>query len=484
MTQSRRDFLLRTTCAALSASAIQGTVRQWGLANLLATPNTITPNYRALVCVFLNGGNDSNNMVMPLDGDNSTGPYGSYRAARPTLAIPQASIIPINNPPSMAGATFGFHPNMAAMRDLFNAGKLAVVPNVGPLVEPTTQAQYMSNSVAKPYALFSHSDQIQAWQSGRSDVKIGTGWGGRSADAVSGCNGGGSGFPTVTSISGAATFCVGLKRPLSIGTGSLTSVLVLNGFNATPEAVARKGSMDFLRTVDTTATMIAGASATTQQALDISTAFQSDPTITTAFPNTSLGNQLKQVAKVIKLNQTSPSVNLQRQIFFVSQGGYDTHQDQLQDQGNNFLALSEALSAFYFATVELGLQDKVTAFTLSDFGRTLAESGDTGGVGSDHGWGGHQFVIGDGVVGGNFHGIANLSTGSIFPALQKGGPDDTTNNASNGRGRWIPTVASDQYGAALAKWFGVADINMGTVFPNLGNFDPPPSFMTAPPPGC
>ena len=484
MTQSRRDFLRRTTCAALSASAIQGTIRQWGLANLLATPNTITPNYRALVCVFLNGGSDSNNMVIPLDGSVGSGPYGAYQSARPTLAIPQGNILPINNPPSMAGASFGFHPNMAEMRDLYNASKLAVVTNVGPLVHPTTQAQYMANSVPKPYALFSHSDQIQAWQSGRSDIKIGTGWGGRSADAIAGCNGGGAGFPTVTSISGSATFCVGLKRPLSIGTGSLTSVLVLNGFNSTPEAVARKSSMDFLRTVDTTATMIAGASSTTQQALDISQAFQTDPTITTVFPNTSLGNQLRQVAKVIKLNQTSPAVNLQRQIFFVSQGGYDTHQDQVADQGNNFLALSAALWAFYQATLELGLQDKITTFTLSDFGRTLEESGDTGGVGTDHGWGAHQFIIGDGVLGGNFHGTPNLTTGSIFPTLAKGGPDDTTSNTSNGRGRWIPTTASDQYGAALAKWFGVADIDMGTVFPNIGNFDPPPGFMVAPPPGC
>jgi uncharacterized protein (DUF1501 family) len=480
MTQSRRDFLARTTCAALSASAIQSTVRQWGLANLLALPNTITPNYRALVCVFLNGGSDSNNMVIPLDG----GAYAGYAGARPTLAIPQGTVIPINNPPSMGGASFGFHPNMPEMVGLFNLGRLGVVPNVGPLVVPTNQAQYMGNSVPKPYALFSHSDQIQAWQSGRSDIKIGTGWGGRAADALAVCNGGGSGFPTVTSISGSATFCVGLKRPLSIGTGSLTSVLVLNGFNSTPEAVARKNSMDFLRTVDLEATMISGASQTTQQALDISAAFQTDPVINTVFPNTGLGNQLRQVAKVIKLNQTSPAVNLQRQIFFVSQGGYDTHQDQGVDQGNNFLQLSQALLAFYNSTVELGLQQNITTFTLSDFGRTLEESGDTGGVGTDHGWGAHQFVIGDGVLGGNFHGTINPATGSMFPTMQVGGPDDTTNNASNGRGRWIPTTASDQYGAALAKWFGVADVDMASVFPNIGNFNAPPSFMVPPPPGC
>jgi uncharacterized protein (DUF1501 family) len=483
MAQNRRDFLVRTTCAALSAAAFQGTVRQFGLANMLATQNTITPNYRALVCVFLNGGNDANNMILQTD---ATG-YGNYSAVRNTsgLAIAQGSVLPINTPASGGpGQTFGFHPSMPELVSLYNTNKLAVVTNTGPLVHPMTQQQYMNGSVPKPFALFSHSDQVQAWQSGRADIKIATGWGGRSADAVATCNGGGGGFPTITSISGASTFCVGLKRPLVIGTGSLTSVLVLNGFNATPESVARKSSMDYLRTIDTTATMIAGASQTTQQALDISAAFSVDPTINTVFPNTGLGNQLKQVAKVIKLNQTSASVSLQRQIFFVSQGGYDTHQDQITDQGNNFAQLSGALAAFYNATVELGLQDKITTFTLSDFGRTLEPSGSGGTVGSDHGWGGHQFVMGDSVFGGNFYGTPNSTTGLIFPTLVKGGPDDTT-NSPNGRGRWIPTTASDQVGATLAKWFGVADVDLPTVFPNIGNFSTSDlGFLAAPPAGC
>ncbi len=202
------------------------------------------------------------------------------------------------------------------------------------------------------------------------------------------------------------------------------------------------------------------------------------------FPNTGLANQLKQVANVIKLVSSSPGINISRQIFFVSQGGYDTHQDQLADQASNFATLSPAILAFYNATVELGLQNKITTFTLTDFGRTLQESGDTGGVGSDHGWGGHQFVIGDSVLGGNFHGTPNQTTGSIFPQNLLGGPDDTTSNASNGRGRWIPTTASDQYGAALAKWFGVPDIEMGSVFPNIGNFDALPSFLGPPPGSC
>ena len=244
--------------------------------------------------------------------------------------------------------------------------------------------------------------------------------------------------------------------------------------------------MDYLRTIDTAAsTMNAAASATTQQAIDISADFSTDPTINTVFPNTGLANQLKQVAKVIKLVQNAPGLNLSRQIFFVSQGGYDTHQNQLNDQGNNFLDLSQALNAFYSATVELGLQNNITTFTLSDFGRTLQPSGSGGSIGSDHGWGSHQLVIGDAVAGNNFYGTPNQDTGLIFPTLTPGSLDDTTNNVNNGRGRWIPTSASDQYGATLAKWFGVADLDMGSVFPNKDNFSTMDlGFMGAPPAGC
>jgi len=356
---------------------------------------------------------------------------------------------------------------------------MAIACNVGTLIHPMTQAQYINNSVPKPFALFSHSDQIQAGQSGRADIKFGTGWGGRTSDATLTCNAG-SGFPTITSIAGSSIFCIGLQqRPLSIGTGALNTVLVLNGFNSTPESVARKNSMDYLRTVDLTATMIAGASSTTQQALDISADFSTDPTLTTVFPSTGIGNQLKQVAKVIKLNQST--LGLERQIFFVSQGGYDTHQNQLTGQGNNFTDLSQALSAFYSATIELGLQNNITTFTLSDFGRTLQPSGSGADVGSDHGWGNHQFVIGDSVLGGDFFGTVGPN-GTLFPTLQTGGPDDTS---TNGRGRWIPTSSVDQYGATLAKWFGVADIDVSTVFPLIGNFTTADlGFMGSPPAGC
>jgi uncharacterized protein (DUF1501 family) len=479
MSHSRRDFLARTTCAALGAAALQGTVKKFGLANLLATPtNGVSGNYRALVCVFLQGGNDSNNMVIPTGSF-----YTSYSNQRPTISIPAGNVLSLASPPaSLGGRTFGFHPNMPEMVNLYNTNKMAVVTNVGPLVVPMSQSEYMNNSKPKPYALFSHDDQVQAWESGRADIKISTGWGGRSADAVATCNAG-SGFPTITSIAGSSTFAIGLQRPLSIGTGSLTSVLVLNGFSGTATDQARLNSMNYLRTIDLTPFMIAGASSTTQQGADIGSDFTTDPTINTVFPTSGLGSQLRQVAKVIKLIQGSASLNLSRQIFFVQQGGYDTHQNQRNDQDANLLDLSQSVNAFYNATVELGLQESITTFTLSDFARTLQESGSGGNAGTDHGWGSHHFVIGDAVSGGNFYGTPNGSTGSIFPTLQPGGPDDTTNSSSNGRGRWIPTSAADQYGGTLAKWLGVGALDLSTVFPNSGNFPTMDLGFMGPPPG-
>ena len=272
----------------------------------------------------------------------------------------------------------------------------------------------------------------------------------------------------MTSIDGAATFCVGLaQNPLAIQTGALDQVLVLNGFYGSPDDVARKNSMDFARTIDRSAMLIAAASDVTQQAVDISSAFSVDPSLATVFPDTYLGAQLLQVAKVIKLNQTSPQLSLNRQIFFVTQGGYDTHQDQGVDHAGLLAELSAALNAFYAATLELGLADRVTSFTLSDFGRTLEPSGDYGSVGTDHGWGSHQFVIGGAVSGGNFYGTPNGSTGSMFPELVMGGPDDMYDDD---RGRWIPTSSVEQFGATLATWFGVPAAALPAVFPLIGNF--------------
>jgi len=464
MAHSRRDFLRRTTCAALSAAAAQASLRRLGLMSLYARPVTAR-DYRALVCIFLDGGNDSNNMIVPTDPTH----YNEYLAARPLssgIGLDASTLLQIGTPPIFngTGRTFGFHPGLPELQSLYTQNKLAVVCNVGPLVEPMTQDDYVNGTKPTPYSLFSHSDQIDCWQTSQASLRIPTGWGGRIADATAGCNSASS-FPTITSISGSATFCVGIETtPLAIDTGALNEILVLNGFYGSPQDIARKNAMDFARTIDRTAVLMAAASDVTQQAVDISAALDVDPTINTVFPDTDLGQQLLQVAKIIKLNQTS--LNLSRQIFYVETGGYDTHQDQASDQGNNFADLSQALGAFYAALVELGVQDNVAAFTHSDFGRTLEPSGDPGSVGTDHGWGSHQFVVGGGVNGGNFYGTAGQN-GSIFPTLVMGGISDTS---PDDRGRWIPTSAVEQYGATLASWFGVAPGDLATVFPLIGNF--------------
>ena len=477
MTQSRREFLIRTTCAGLSAAAAQASLRKLGLMNLYARPSAPT-DYRAMVCIFMDGGNDSNNMVIPSDTfwDNQ---YAVARPANSGIQIAKGSLAALNAPPSLGGRTFGLHPNLAEVAGLFNQNKLAVVTNVGPLVVPVNQSDI--DSKPTPYSLFSHSDQIDCWQSGRSDQRIATGWGGRSADATINCNGG-SGFPTVTTISGASTFCVGAgQRPLAIDTGALDQVLVLNGFYGSPQDVARKTSMDYARTIDRTATLIAAASDTTQQAVDISAALSIDPTLTTVFPQTDLGSQLQQVAKVMKLNLTSAELSLNRQIFYVETGGYDTHQDQATDQADRFVELSQAMAAFYAATQELGISDRVVTFTLSDFGRTLAPSGDQGSVGSDHGWGSHHFVMGDAVAGGDFYGMPNSLTGHLFPDLVVGGLDDVS---SDDRGRWIPTTSVEQYAGTLARWFGVSALDLPVVLPLISNFTPNTLGFLTPGPNC
>ena len=224
--------------------------------------------------------------------------------------------------------------------------------------------------------------------------------------------------------------------------------------------------MDYLRTIDKTFTLVDNSQDTTQQALDIGLALSTDPTITTVFPNTGLGNQLRQVAKVMKLNQTSSALGLNRQIFFTQIGGFDTHTGEVGSQASLLREMNDAMGAFYNATLELAIADRVTTFTLSDFGRTLQPSGSGGGVGTDHGWGAHHFVMGGAVKGGNFYGaVTPGSNGTVFPTVALPSPVDTDN-----RGRWIPSVAVDQYGATLASWLGVAPGDLATVFPNIGRF--------------
>ncbi len=454
MTLSRREFLRRSGCGALSAAALASGIDRFGLIQAFAQGSS----YKALVCVFLAGGNDGNNVVVPADAQG----YGAYSAIRGAagLAIDQANLLPLT--PKSIGTPFGLHPSLDAIHPLFAGGQLAILSNVGPLIQPLSKQDYKQGA-PRPYQLFSHSDQIAQWQTSISTGTSSTGWGGRVADTFTANP---SGYPLITALAGGVFTRGALTSPLTVAAAptALNQLLVLSGFGTSAADQARLQAMNYLRTIDRDSPFIAAASNVTQQAVDIGNSFNVDVVLNTVFPNTSLGNQLKQVAKLIKFNYRSGVPDLTRQIFFCSLGGFDTHQGQVNTQSSLLTQVGQALKAFYDATVELQVDSQVVTFTLSDFSRTLQPAGSAGTVGSDHAWGNHHLVIGGSVVGGDFYGIPGPN-GTVFPTLQTGGPDDTDT-----RGRWIPTTAVDQYAATLARWFGVDSTRIDAVFPQLKNF--------------
>ncbi len=451
MKKSRREFI-RHSCFALGASALASSFERFGLINALASPAAQT-DYKALVCVFLFGGNDGNNTVIPYE----TTEYNQYSAVRGQstsggLGIPQANLLQVTAPSH--SRRFGLHPSLPEMQTLYNAGKLAVLCNTGTLVQPITKSQYQSSG-PRPQNLFSHDDQQIQWQCAVSDQLSRTGWGGRVADATRFLNGT-EPFPMITSVAGINLFVTGAQaKPLSI---PQSGTFGLSGFSSSTASQARLNALQQILTFDRQALLVNAASDTMTQAITNSAILNpiinnANSAIAPLFANlnTSISRQLFQVAKTIEGRAT---LRLNRQIFFVSLGGFDTHNNQLNDQQNLFAQLSPALKAFYDATVQLGIADKVTTFTLSDFARTLKPAS---GGGTDHAWGNHHLIIGGAVKGGNFYGQ--------FPTLTLNGPDDVTNE-----GRWLPTTSVDQYASTLAQWFGVPVGDLATVFPNLSRF--------------
>jgi len=458
MANTRRDFL-RTSACALGGMALASSLDTFGVVHAL-TPQAAT-DYRALVCVFLNGGNDGNNMFLDL---NQYSQYSTTRNAA-QLAIAQASFLPVS---PVSGGSFGFHPNMPEMQSLFNQGKLAVLCNNGPLVEPLTRTTYQNGTGKKPLQLFSHSDQVGLYQTAIANSVSQTGWGGRLADKTLGLNGAAT-FPSNVSIAGVNLYLTGVDtRQLAVADSntSLANVLQLNNApSATASEISsRLASFNELRGFDNNFKLIKAASDIRSSSIETDNALSNvNPVLTTVFPNTSISRQLLQVARLIKAS-TDPAagINMKRQIFFVQIGGFDTHSAQLNGQGTLLQQVSQAINAFFNATVELGLQDKVTLFTMSDFSRTLQPSG-TGAaqVGSDHAWGNHQMIVGGAVQGHTLYGT--------YPNITPGGPDDT-DSGSAPRGRWIPTTSIEQYAATLASWYGLSSADLTAVFPLIGHF--------------
>jgi uncharacterized protein (DUF1501 family) len=401
-------------------------------------------DYKALVCIFLFGGNDGNNTLIPID----TQGYAQYAAVRPVssnLNIAQANWLPIN----AGGKNFGMHPNLTSLQSLYGQGRLAWVANVGTLVQPTTRTQYQNNSPV-PDNLFSHSDQQYQWQTATTAISSApTGWGGRLADELVPVFDAGTQFPMLANLDGVTVYTQGLSAAV-ISPGSNA----IQGFGTSAAEQARYAAFRSLETQDSGSTLVDTLNAMTSSGLNstalLNQALASESAIKTAFPNNALASQLKSVAQMIAA-RTSLGVN--RQIFFCALNGFDTHTNQLATQGPLLAQLDAALSAFHQATVELGVESAVTAFTHSDFGRTFQP---TDGAGSDHAWGNHHLVLGGAVNGGTIYGQ--------YPTLKLGGPDD-----ADTEGRWVPSTGVVEYVYPLIRWFGAT--NVSQILPTLGNFN-------------
>lgn len=481
MKKNRREFLKKSGCA-LGMAALATQFEHFGLMSALAqkTQSGIggQPNdYKALVCIFLAGGNDGNNTVVPTHSDKSISNYDDYVAQRAPqgLDLFPSWLLPMTVP-RMGNLTYGLHRVLGAVEggmnngihELWDQGKMAIAVNVGTLAAPITREQYLNRSVSVPWQLFSHSDQTEQNQAGRSDTKSFTGWGGRMSDKMTASSNPGGLVPMITSIKGVQLFTNGLLTlPLTIkhaATG-LDRALYLQGFNSAPRAQARLASMNEIRTLDLDHEIIRAANHISDQAVQASEALSSYQEVTVDFPNTEIGKQLKQIARVIKKRG---ELGVKRQIFYCQIDGFDTHNNQLGTHDSLLENFSQATRAFYDEMFVQGVSENVTTFTLSDFGRTMNPAGYGGSVGSDHGWGNHHFIIGDAVIGGDFYGL-NTSNGTPFPTLEPDGPDDT-DSGTGARGRWIPTASVEQYAATLARWYGLAESDMPSVFPNLNSF--------------
>jgi uncharacterized protein (DUF1501 family) len=462
----RRRWLKR------SGTALAGAFGAASLGHLLlgAKP-AYAADYKALVCVFLYGGNDGLNTIVPTD----TTRYNQYSGVRAGLALPKASLL------TMAGSDYGLHPALAALAPVWAEGKLAPVFNVGPLFAPLTKAQYRAAAQTSdliPDNLFSHSDQQVLWETGTTDSQARTGWGGRGSEVLATVN-------PVISLGGNGRFGLeSLRTPLVLpGPGS-----TFGAYGTLPADLTwapnqlRKAALDSLYTQTQDLTLATVQAQMQRDAFGISqrlaAVVKTQPgeagasaAIDTAFApitaagkiTTGLGRQLYQVAKLVAANAT---VLGNRQMFFTELGGFDTHSGQLvtgtpTDGAHARLLkeLGDALGAFHNAMKNLGLADAVTTFTQSDFGRTFKPNNSTG---TDHAWGNQHLVLGGAVKG-------NATYGS-YPELVLGGVNDVGVDSWELQGRWLPTTSVDQYAATLLGWFGASDAQLDTVLPNLKNF--------------
>ena len=438
MRHSRRSFL--TNASLLAAGNLLG-FRPFGMLNALAQTSS---DYKALVCIFLFGGNDANNMLIPFD----TPGYTNYASIRGPLALPQNTLLQLAPQPN-----FALHPSMPEVQSLFNSGNVAFLANVGTLLQPTTRAQYQANQFTQPSNLFSHPDQQLEWQNQMNSSAGSSGWAGRMADKMNTQFNPGSLIPMIASISGDTLFCNGTDTsPVAVGSGGPGAASCSDHSYCS----SRQTTAQQFANLSSGVSLIQEDNAITNNAFTynsvLSSALNSATPLMTVFPTTTpFGAQLAEVAKLINVRA---ALGVKRQIFFVGAGNFDTHSGQLDAQATLLAEVSPALAAFYQALQEMNLANQVTAFTCSDFARTFQPNSSDG---TDHAWGSHHIILGGAVKGGQIYGT--------FPTQALGGPDDVGSN-----GRWIPSTASAQYASTLAQWFGLSATDLPYVLPYIGNF--------------
>lgn len=465
---SRREFL-RATCGLALAAGHRGRHLAAPLATSLAGLAALASQsssaadasapYKALVCLFMQGGNDSHNWVVPIDA----GGYADYAAARQELAWSLDRLQPIAAPGQASGRSFGMAQELEPLRRWYDSGHAAVVANVGPLQRPLTRADYQAG-LDLPSKLFSHNDQQSTWQS-LSTEGARSGWGGRMGDILMS----GNGYPVFTAVSasGNAVFLsgssvtqyqVGLNGPVSVNALSQSNLF---GSTAAPAALRRAladaGSSPLQAEYSRVVQRGIDASVVLQTALSgvvvpeiPATPMASVGGGTTTLDQDNLAQQLRIVARMIGAGQ---ALGMRRQVFMVATGGFDTHANQMRDQPALMARVAQSADYFLGALSSLGLLDQVTLFTASDFGRALVSNGS----GSDHGWGGHHIVAGGAVRGGQIFGR--------FPELALGSPDEV------GSGRLLPAHSVTQYAAPMGRWLGLSAAEVASVLPGLGNFD-------------
>ena len=439
---SRRQFLKLSAQLAALGLTTAGMGLGRGSKTLFAAEarsNADLTDYKALVCIYLFGGNDGNNLIVPVD----TARYTAYQQLRGDLSLAGNELLP--EVADQHGNPWAFHYGLAELQPIFQAGQMAVVLNMGQLAKPLTRATYLSGQAA-PTNLFSHSDQTVQAQTGLPTPN-GSGWGGRLLD----CFGTNDSLAAV-SLSQPSLFLQGFNAGGNVIPPGAN--LNLSGMNFWPntEALQRRQALNQILNLDGGNPVRQAANKQFKDGLQLADTLAANSAAGVSvgtFPGTNIGNQLREVARLIKIRS---AMGPGRQVFFVSLDGFDLHSSQDWTQWYLFNQLSQAVAAFHNAVGDAGLLSQVTTFTQSEFGRTIQPSGS----GSDHAWGNHHIVLGGAVQGGVY---------GTLPTFALGGPDD-----ANDRGVWIPTIATSQFGATLGKWFGATPENLAWAFPNLIEF--------------